>query len=167
MSRTGKALVVGAVTALVSSVGFAAYAVAVGDAPAAPEPTAAATDMPFAVETFDYPGAEGIQAERKITLKRGDGHIMLADCNSAFDIKVESRTASMYYCFKVSGKQGYLTMELPDAYGIWTQDHPVQATLTTDGKKSVVNAPKNDYTPVGEAGDTNKKSVLVELRVTS
>ncbi|MEV7504888.1 hypothetical protein [Streptomyces sp. NPDC093018] len=40
-------------------------------------------------------------------------------------------------------------------------------TLTTDGKKSVVNAPKNDYTPVGEAGDTSKKSVLVELRVTS
>ncbi|OIJ94439.1 hypothetical protein BIV25_22835 [Streptomyces sp. MUSC 14] len=165
MSRIGKALVVGAAVAAVSSVGCVAYASAVGAPPAAPGATA--TDMPFAVETFDYPGAAKIQAERKITLKRGDGHIVLTDCNSAYDVKVESRTAGMYYCFKVSGKQGYLTMELPDAYGIWTQDHPVQATLTTDGRKSVVNAPKNDYTPVGEAGDTSKKSVLVELRVTS
>lgn len=164
MSRAGRSLVVGAVAAVVSSVGFVTYASAVGASPATPAPSD--TDMPSAVETFDYPGAAKIQAERKITLKRGDGHIMLTDCTSAYDIKVESRTAGMYYCFKVSGKQGYLTMELPDAYGIWTQDHPVQATLTTDGKETVVNAPKNDYTPVGEAGDASKRSVLVELRVT-
>ncbi|MEU6367599.1 hypothetical protein ABZ876_18115 [Streptomyces sp. NPDC046931] len=144
-----------------SSVGFATLASA---SPTEPAPTD--TGMPSAVETYDYPGAAKIQAEQKITLKRGDGHILLTDCASAFDIKVESRTAGMYFCFKVSGKQGFLTMELPDAYGIWTQDHPVQATLDTGGKETVVNAPKNDYTPVGEAGDTSKRSVLVELRVT-
>ncbi len=148
-----------------SSVGFVTLASAVGGSPADPTGPGDA-HMPSAVETFDYPGAAKIQAERGITLKRGDGHIMLTDCATAFDIKVESRTADTYHCFKVSGKQGYLTMELPDAYGIWTQDHPVRATLTTDGKQTVVNAARNDYTPVGEAGDASKRSVLVELRVT-
>ncbi|GAA2920265.1 hypothetical protein GCM10020221_15600 [Streptomyces thioluteus] len=53
----------------------------------------------------------------------------------------------------VKGKQGYLTMELPDAYGILTQDHPVRATIRGEAKDTVVNAPKNEYTPLGEAGD--------------
>ncbi|TXJ84360.1 hypothetical protein E2C11_06605 [Streptomyces lavendulae] len=148
---------------MLSSVGFAAIASADGSAPTSPQP--GASDMPSAVETFDYPGAARIQAERKIVLKRGDGHIILTGCDSAYDIKVESRTADMFFCFKASGKQGYLAMELPDAYGIWTEDHPVQATLTAEGKETVVNAPKNDYTPVGEAGSAAKRSVLIELRV--
>ncbi|WP_234384900.1 hypothetical protein [Streptomyces sp. MMG1121] len=165
ISRAVKALVVGATAATVSSIGCVAIASADGSGPTAPR--TAATGMPSAVETFDYPGAARIQAERKIVLKRGDGHIVLTGCDAAYDIKVESRTADMFFCFKVSGKQGHLTMELPDAYGIWTEDHPVKATLTTDGKETVVNAPKNDYTPVGESGSTAKRSVLVELRVNS
>ncbi|MFF0967207.1 hypothetical protein ACWDQO_20670 [Streptomyces sp. NPDC003703] len=123
--------------------------------------------MPHLVEDFSYPGAEKIRAEQGITLKRGDGHITLTDCAASYDIMVKSRTAQKNYCFTVLGKTGLLTLELPDAFGLWTQQHPVQATLTADGKKTVVKAPANDYTPMGEAGATGVPSVLVELRVTS
>ncbi|MEV6358651.1 hypothetical protein AB0M40_38945, partial [Streptomyces hydrogenans] len=34
----------------------------------------------YAVENYDYPNADKILAEKNIVLKRGDGHIVLADC---------------------------------------------------------------------------------------
>ncbi|WP_406216672.1 hypothetical protein [Streptomyces decoyicus] len=128
---------------------------------------AAATEMPSAVEDFSYPNAARILQDQKIALKRGDGHITLSGCDSAHDIMVKSRTGQMDYCFTVHGTKGYLTMELADAFGMWTEGHPVQATITADGKETVINAPKNDYKPLGEAGSSEKRSVLLELRVTS
>ncbi|MFF1482373.1 hypothetical protein ACFVYD_33300 [Streptomyces sp. NPDC058301] len=123
-------------------------------------------DMPSAVEDFAYPNAAKILQEQKITLKRGDGHITLTDCQSAHDIEVRSRTAQKNFCFAVSSKQGYLTMELPDAFGMWTEDHPVRATITAGGNQTVIDAPKNDYTPMGEGDVSKQRSVLVDLRVT-
>ncbi|MFI6682439.1 hypothetical protein [Streptomyces sp. NPDC050485] len=131
--------------------------------------------MPSAAETFAYPNAAKVLQDKKITLKRGDGHVLLTDCDSAWDIQVESRTGGVFFCFAVSSKQGYLTMELPDTYAIWTKNHPVRATLTakTDGERSVVDAPAQEpgaatpeHTPVGETGGIGKRSALVELRVT-
>ncbi|MGW2023383.1 hypothetical protein [Streptomyces decoyicus] len=136
-------------------------------APLDDPPPAAATEMPSAVEDFGYPNAAQILQSQKIALKRGDGHIMLTGCDSAHDIMVKSRTGQMDYCFAVRGTKGYLTMELADAFGMWTMGHPVQATITADGKETVINAPKNDYKPLGEAGSSEKRSVLLELRVTS
>src|SRR3982751_1330666 len=58
---------------------FGAAAGAVADDPkkagqgGADEPTSI-------VETFDYPGAEQILADRDILLKKGDGHLLLTDC---------------------------------------------------------------------------------------
>ncbi|MFK8905878.1 hypothetical protein [Streptomyces sp. YS-3] len=130
--------------------------------------------MPSTAESFAYPNAAQILQNQKITLKRGDGHILLTNCDSGYDIQVESYIGGHYFCFTVSGKQGFVTLELPDAYGIWTKAHPVKATLTAkaDGTQEVVNAPaaqpgeQNEYTPVGETSDIGKRSVLVELRVT-
>ncbi|MER6307533.1 hypothetical protein [Streptomyces sp. NPDC001657] len=139
-------------------------------AQAAPQddpPPPAASEMPSAVEDFGYPNAARILQDQKISLKRGDGHILLTGCDSAHDIMVKSRTGPGDYCFAVRGTKGYLTMELADAFGLWTEGHPVQATITADGKATVINAPKNDYKPLGEAGSSEKRSVLVELRVTS
>ncbi|PJJ05971.1 hypothetical protein BX264_6446 [Streptomyces sp. 2333.5] len=127
----------------------------------------AASEMPSAVEDFSYPNAARILQDQKITLKRGDGHIMLTGCDSAYDIMVKSRTGAGEFCFAVRGTKGYLTMELADAFGMWTVGHPVQAKITADGKETVINAPKNDFKPLGEAGSSEKRSVLVELRVTS
>ncbi|WP_369384104.1 hypothetical protein [Streptomyces sp. cg36] len=143
------------------------YAIAEAAPPSstAVSPAAAGVDMPSAVEEFAYPGAAKILKDRKITLKQGDGHILLTDCKSAHDLMVESRSGDNFFCFTISGKQGYLTMELPQTHGIWTKGHPVQAKLTAGGQTTVVNAPVEDFTPVGEMA-TGKQAVLLELRVT-
>ncbi|MGW8726230.1 hypothetical protein ACWGNF_09415 [Streptomyces sp. NPDC055808] len=152
------------------SVGFTTLAVAQAE----PHSTAAATTraseasgMPSAVERFAYPGAAQILKDRKIDLKRGDGHIQLTNCDSPWDIQIESRTGDEFFCFTISGNRGFLTMELPKAHSIWTKDHPVQAKITASGKETVVNAPKNELTAMGETGDAHIVSTLVELRVTS
>jgi hypothetical protein len=40
----------------------------------------------YAIEDYGYPNADKILADRGIRLKRGDGHITLADCASATDL---------------------------------------------------------------------------------
>ncbi|MGA5131373.1 hypothetical protein ACPCTO_16330 [Streptomyces olivoreticuli] len=122
--------------------------------------------MPFAVEKFEYPEAAKILKDKGITLFRGDGHILLADCATSHDITVKSRVGQKNFCFAVKGKKGNLVLELPDAYGIWTEDHPVDAKVTVDGQSSTVQAPKNDYKPLGESVDPGKRAVLLELNVT-
>lgn len=170
--RARKALLVGITGLAAGSAATATLAVA----QAAPRPAApvvvqatAGTDMPSAVEDFSYPGAAKILQEQKITLERGDGHIVLSNCAVAYDIKVKARveTGLANFCFTVRGNRGYVALKLPESFGIWTKAHPVQATLTADGQETVVNAVKNDYTPVGETGDSGQHSTLVELRVTS
>ncbi|WP_229853299.1 hypothetical protein [Streptomyces violascens] len=138
---------------------------------------ASAAEMPFAIETFEYPNAETVLNERKITLKRGDGNIMLKPgsgqegyegCAASNNIWIESRVDKKGFCFVAKAKSGYLTMEVPDAYAIWTEDHAVRAKLTAEGKTTTVDAPKNNVTQVGETNvpGGGKRSVLVELRVT-
>ncbi|QZY20943.1 hypothetical protein K7C20_33300 [Streptomyces decoyicus] len=166
MPRARKALLAGFVGALSLSAVMAGLTFAQAAPQDDPAPAAAA-EMPSAVEDFSYPNAARILQDQKISLKRGDGHITLTGCDSAHDIMVKSRTGQMDYCFAVHGTKGYLTMELADAFGMWTEGHPVQATITADGKETVINAPKNDYKPLGEAGSSEKRSVLLELRVTS
>ncbi|MEX3102389.1 hypothetical protein DF268_36450 [Streptomyces sp. V2] len=121
--------------------------------------------MPSAVEDFSYPGADQVFQERKITLKRGDGRITLVNCGESWNIKIESRLTEGGYCFRATAKTGFLSLELPEAFGVWTDDHPVSATLTAAGKETVVKVPVDEYKPVGET-NTGLHSVLVELRVT-
>jgi len=121
--------------------------------------------MPSAVEDFSYPGADQVLQERKITLKRGDGHIMLVRCSESWNIKIESRLTEGGYCFRATAKTGFLSLELPEAFGVWTEDHPVSATLNAAGKETVVKVPADEYKPVGEP-NSGLHSVLIELRVT-
>ncbi|MET8750872.1 hypothetical protein ABZW32_12350, partial [Streptomyces sp. NPDC004667] len=66
--------------------------------------TAVAEDGPgYAIEDFGYPNADKILAERGITLKRGDGHIVLADCGSATDLLEVWSRANEKICFRVTG----------------------------------------------------------------
>lgn len=164
ISRVRIAMLSGLVGAFSVVGGISAFSAA-SAAPQQAEPSAAA-DMPWAVEDFSYPGAARIQQDQQIVLKRGDGHITLTSCEGTPDILVKSRTGQKSYCFDVNAKSGYLTLELPDAFGLWTEAYPVQATITADGKKTTVTAAANDYQPIGEAGDAEARSVLVELRVT-
>ncbi|MEU0719198.1 hypothetical protein ABZ498_18740 [Streptomyces lavendulocolor] len=162
-----------ALAATVTGLAAANASAAPGDAQAA-----AADDIPYAVEDFTHPGAEKILLDRKIVLKRGDGGIMLkpgdgvgglSGCSEARDIWVESRVdKARGYCFVATGASGYLTMEIPDSFMLWTQDRAVRATVTADGKKTTYEAGKDQVTAIGEADQTGgeKRSVLVELRIT-
>ncbi|MFK8848189.1 hypothetical protein [Streptomyces sp. Ac-502] len=134
----------------------------------------AATDElpPIAVEDFTYPGADKILKEKGIKLVKGDGHILLSECSANdWKIKVEANKNydTLFHCFKVTGKKGYVTMELPDVSGIWTENQVVKATLSSDGKKKTVvteDGP-NQVKTVGVADlpSGGKKADLLELRV--
>lgn len=172
--KTATLGLVGAVLAGAAVTGLSSASAAPQDAAAAPAADTA-TQMPSAVEDFQYPGAAQILKDRQITLKQGDGHILLkpqdgSSCSASNEILVDSRLSTGGYCFTVTGTTGYLTMEVPKVYAIWTEDHPVAAKIKViaDGTEKGVTVPKNDWVQVGE-GDTttgSKPSVLLELRVT-
>lgn len=170
--RARKALSIAAGTAAAAFLGATALtsAHAAPRAAASPSPAAAAGELGYAVEDFNYPGADQLLEDRGITLKRGDGHITLTgitdvnECRAdASNIAVESWLGT--FCFHSNAKSGHLTMELADTFNLWTGDQAVKATLTAEGKETVVDAPANKLTPVGQSGDTGKRSALVEIRV--
>ncbi|MCA6095925.1 hypothetical protein LE181_27650 [Streptomyces sp. SCA3-4] len=171
MSRIRKTLLLGVAGVVTASAVGVAVAQAAPHTAAPAAASTAAADMPSTVESFAYPGAAKIVQDQQITLKRGDGHILLTDCSLKHDIQVESRIGKNYYCFSVSGKQGFLTLELPDVYFLWNKELPVQAKVTADGETTVVNAPaakpgQENLTHIGETSNSGKPSVLLELRVT-
>ncbi|MHC0433395.1 hypothetical protein ACX6XY_24975 [Streptomyces sp. O3] len=176
ISRVRRALTIGATSlaaaAACLSVTGLTSAQAVPQPPASAPLAVEADGMPSAVEDFNYPGAAKLLEDRGIALKRGDGHIVLTgitevnQCTSdPSNIFVESRLG--FFCFKSNAKTGYLTMELPKTFNIWTGAQPVEATLTADGKETVVDAAANKMTTVGETGNSGRQSALVELRVNS
>ncbi|WP_256995042.1 hypothetical protein [Streptomyces sp. WY228] len=169
ISTTRTPLLAALTAALVLGLGASALALP-QNTPDAGRAPSTADEMPGTVEDFVHPGATKLQQERGVILKRGDGHIWLTDvtqlndCFGGNNIAIEARKG--VYCFKTDARSGYLTLELPDTFNIWTQDHPVKATLTADGMSTVVNAPADDLTSVGEASSTGKRSALVEIRIT-
>ncbi|MET9260632.1 hypothetical protein [Amycolatopsis sp. NPDC004079] len=116
------------------------------------------------VEDFNYPGADSILASRGIVLRRGDGRIMLADCGAAGLIQLKSRDKGDV-CFRATGKDGFLTMEIPSVFLIYGGDHNLAATLTPDaGPSKTYDVPANLWKSVGET-DTGTPAKLVEIRI--
>lgn len=72
------------------------------------------------------------------------------------------------YCFKATGKAGFVTLELPRVTSLETTDHPISADLTAEGQTKTIDVPQDDFKPVGEGDIPSgaKRSVLVSLRVT-
>lgn len=149
---------------------------AVADDSAAPEVVAAAPQPadvpPVAVEDHNYPGAAAVLANRGITLKKGDGHILLVDCDAASDqIRVYSVADDATgregdYCFRATAKSGFLTLELPRVFALETGKHPISADLTTNGETTTVKVAEGAFESVGEGTAGGARSVLVEIRVT-
>ncbi|MEU6611964.1 hypothetical protein ABZ922_44425 [Streptomyces shenzhenensis] len=164
ISRAHKALMSGLATVL------AGAATTLGVAHAddrADVKLAVESEMPYAIEDFSYPGAEKIAAETGAVLKRGDGHLVMTSCDGAEDISIMSRHGQKDFCFDVTAKPAYLTLEIPQAYGIWTSADPVKTTIKKDdGTTTVINAPANDFTGYGEAGADGDPTMLIELRIT-
>ncbi|MFD4613559.1 hypothetical protein [Streptomyces sp. NPDC058451] len=129
-------------------------------------PATVADEAPgYAVEDFNYPGADKILQEKGIVLKRGDGHIVLAECGSQgglMEIWVRSQDR---VCFSVTGSSGYLSLEIPAVYGIrGAANQSADVTMTVDGEKTHYDIPKGTLTPVGESVDPDGRDhMLVEI----
>ncbi|RPF21973.1 hypothetical protein [Myceligenerans xiligouense] len=121
---------------------------------------------PFAVETFDYPGAEEILAEQGFLLQRGDGHIVLAECGSEENLLRLLARSREDVCFRTTGTEGFLSLELDSVYGVRTNDADnTHLEMTAEGDQVEYDIPAETWEGVGEAVD-GREHVLLEIRVT-
>lgn len=167
-------ILIGGTACVMAVVGLPVLASAASPTTTPTAATAAADAPPFAVESFSYPNAANILNDKGIKLIKGDGHLLLADCNPAVP-QIKVRTVSdaatgrgRVYCFAATGKSGSLTLELPRVTSLETADHPISADLTAAGQTKTIDVPQDDFKPVGEGDIPSgaKRSVLVDLRVT-
>ncbi|MBT2403104.1 MULTISPECIES: hypothetical protein [unclassified Streptomyces] len=121
----------------------------------------------YAIEDFGYPNADKILAEQNITLKRGDGHILLADCASATDLlEVWSREKEKI-CFRVTGTSGYLTLEIPSVFAVKGNNYSAQVDMKVGEEEKTWDVNKNSWTAVGESADEQgREFMLMEIRTT-
>ncbi|MEQ6023086.1 hypothetical protein ACGFWG_07910 [Streptomyces sp. NPDC048405] len=118
----------------------------------------------YAVEDFNYPQADKILEERGIVLKRGDGHIILADCGSQEGLLVVWSRSQESVCFRVTGDSGFLTMEMPAVYAVRGNSYETDVTMTVGEEEKHFEIAKNAWTNVGEAADPEDGDhMLVEI----
>ncbi|MFF2118538.1 hypothetical protein ACFVXH_14585 [Kitasatospora sp. NPDC058184] len=119
----------------------------------------------YAVEDFAYPNADGILAEQKIKLKRGDGHILLAPCTGAPELMEVFSHKNEKVCFRVTGDKGYLSLEIPAVFGVKGNDYAAQVAMTTGTEEKTFPVDKNSWTAVGETADAQGRDfMLLEIR---
>lgn len=136
-------------------------------AAASADKSAVADDSTSIVETYDYPGAAQIFTDRGILLKKGDGHLLLANCVTGADqIQVRSRNRDPF-CFNLSGSSGWLTLELSDAFLVFSDSkHTTVADYTINGVADSTTVAPGGAEGIGEGGSTNgQPAVLLKLTV--
>lgn len=131
---------------------------------AAQRETAAAAESSSIVEDFSYPGAEQIAAQRDILLKKGDGRLLLTDCVVGADlIQVRSRNRDPF-CFKVAAPGAWVTMELPDAFLVFSDnEHTTVADYTVDGVADSATVAPGGAAGIGEGQTEGETAVLLKL----
>ncbi|MEU4981832.1 hypothetical protein [Streptomyces sp. NPDC021969] len=132
-------------------------------------PALVAEEAPgYAVEDFNYPGADKILVEQNIVLKRGDGHITLADCvTGTGQLELLARDRGGKICFNTVGNEGWLTLEIPAVFSIKGNDYSTTVDMTVGTEEKSFEIDKNTWTPVGESADPEGRDhMLVEIRVT-
>ncbi|MCC2279116.1 hypothetical protein LKL35_27360 [Streptomyces sp. ET3-23] len=146
-----------------------------GKEPESTRPVAAvpATAPSHAVEDFVYPQADKIFQERGIKLKSGDGHIMLVACDSRpglIEIKAQGmqktdKVGQGRYCFRVTGKTGYLSLEMPRVIGAMGNDYDVNVNMVTANEEKSFKLDKDVWKAVGKAADDpqNRDFTLLEI----
>lgn len=138
-----------------------------GTAGTADAATLVAEEAPgYAVEDFNYPGADKILAEQNIVLKRGDGHITLADCESGTgQLELLARDRADKICFNTTGNEGWLTLEIPSVFSVRGNDYSTTVDMTVGTEEKSYEIDKNSWTPVGESADPEgREHMLVEIR---
>lgn len=156
-------------TATVGALAWVALTAGVpgGSDPVSGAATSVADEAPgYAVEDFAYPNADKILAEQNIVLKRGDGHITLADCASGTGLlEVWAREQTDKICFRVVGNSGWLTLEIPSVYAVKGNDYTTEVDMTVGTEEKSFDIEKNTWTAVGEAADEQgREHMLVEIR---
>ncbi|MGA4981070.1 hypothetical protein ACWDUG_28295 [Streptomyces cellulosae] len=152
-----------------ATAGALAWAVlAQGGAAAGSPAEAVADDAPgYAVEDYAYPDADKILAEQDIVLKRGDGHIVLADCAAGADLLRFLARDREDVCFAVTADTGFLTLELPSVHGVKTDDSAnTHLEMTAEDDQVEYDIPADTWAGVGESVD-GREHVLVEIHVTN
>ncbi|MEU0910628.1 hypothetical protein [Streptomyces althioticus] len=150
-----------------ATAGALAWAVLAQGAAGSPA-EAVADDAPgYAVENYAYPDADRILADRDIVLKRGDGHIVLADCAAGADqLRFLARDREDV-CFEVTAGTGFLTLELPAVHGVRTDDSAnTHLEMTAEDDQVEYDIPADTWAGVGESVD-GREHVLVEIQVTN
>ncbi|WP_405770301.1 hypothetical protein [Streptomyces sp. NBC_01538] len=140
-----------------------------GTAEAADTAALAAEDAPgYAVEDFNYPQADKILAEKNVVLKRGDGHITLADCvTGTGQLELLARDRGDKICFNTVGNEGWLTLEIPAVFSIKGNNYSTTVDMTVGTEEKSYEINKNTWTPVGESTDPEGRDhMLVEIRIT-
>lgn len=118
----------------------------------------------YAVENFAYPQAGKILEEQGIVLKRGDGHIVLADCASQTGLLEVWPRGKDKFCLRVTGDKGYLSLEVPAVYGVKGNDYQTEVNMIVDGVEKTFEVDENAWTPVGETADPDEREhMLVEI----
>ncbi|PWK40804.1 hypothetical protein BC793_11833 [Actinoplanes xinjiangensis] len=86
------------------------------------------------VEDYSYPAGDAVPG---IKLIKGDGNIMLVECvnGGAGLLRVRSYVRDDEFCFQLSGAQGFLALELENAYQLRDLDasRSVEAKVIDDG----------------------------------
>ncbi|MEV6684486.1 hypothetical protein AB0N28_03965 [Streptomyces sp. NPDC051130] len=119
----------------------------------------------YAIEDFGYPNADKILAEQHITLKRGDGHILLADCASGTDLMEVWSRQNEKICFRVTGTGGYLTLEIPAVFAVKGNNYSAQVDMSVGSERKSFDINKNTWTAVGESADEQGRDfMLLEIR---
>ncbi|WP_175439314.1 hypothetical protein [Streptomyces vilmorinianum] len=119
----------------------------------------------FAIEDYNYPEADRILAEQGIVLKRGDGHILLADCASGTGLLEVWSREKQRVCFRATGTSGWLTLEIPSVYGIKAPEYATEVDMTVGTEAKSYDVPANSWKAVGESADEQgRPHMLVEIR---
>jgi hypothetical protein len=134
-------------------------------------------------ERYAYPDAAGILERLNIRLISGDGHILLADCDTPpvnnigvihlWTTEQIGPDASGHICFKATGPAGRLDLEVPGVYSIRGDGqqpgygHQLTAVVdTASGPPANVAVNPSGWTPVGIGVDEdNEPTTLLQLRI--
>ncbi|WP_423464688.1 hypothetical protein ACO229_09445 [Promicromonospora sp. MS192] len=124
---------------------------------------------PSAVEDFNYPGADRVLAEYGFEVKRGDGHIVVADCATEDVLRI-STYGDGYKCFRTTGDSGWLTVAIARANGVRTNSATsTHLELTSEaGDEQVYDLGANDWEAIGSSDSESGGAdfTLLEIRVT-
>ncbi|MFE0772824.1 FG-GAP-like repeat-containing protein [Streptomyces sp. NPDC058861] len=127
------------------------------------------TDAPHAVEDGSYPNRADVLAATGADLISGDGNITHTTCSDTYQIMVWARdlpTQESRVCFKAAGT-GFLTVNIPRAYRIETNDRDIKASVSIDGTTESLTVPRDTSKGFGESNPNDpQQAVLLKLQVT-